>query len=88
LRAATLYEDYPYAEDPREVAKALGEKRWRPETVWLTEEALAAKTAAVACYRSQISTFWPDAGRMAAAVRAFAERVGRGKPAERYWLRR
>lgn len=80
------YEDYPYAaRDPLAVQAALEGEHWQTEVVLLSEEALRAKIAAIACYRSQISTFWPSTADMAASVRAFAEQVGNGKPAERYW---
>jgi LmbE family N-acetylglucosaminyl deacetylase len=84
--ALTYYEDFPYAEDPQAVQVALAKMRGRAELVLLSEDALEAKITAVACYRSQLSTFWADAMEMAAAVRAFAERAGGGIPAERYWL--
>jgi LmbE family N-acetylglucosaminyl deacetylase len=82
----TCYEEFPYAEDPRAVQAALAQGRWRAELVLLSEEALEARTAAIACYRSQLSTFWTDVTDMAAAVRAFAERPGSGSRAERYWI--
>jgi hypothetical protein len=53
--------------------------------VLLCEEALASKVAAIACYRSQLGTFWPGQAEMATSVRTFAERTGGGVPAERYW---
>ena len=82
----TYYEEFPYAEDPQAVQAALAKERGRAELVLLSDEALKAKITAVACYRSQLSTFWADATEMAAAVRAFAERTGSGMLAERYWL--
>lgn len=85
MHTLAYYEDYPYAEDPHAVQAALTERPDKAELVLLTEEALEAKTAAIACYRSQLSSFWADAMEMAVAVRAFAERTGNGKPAERYW---
>jgi len=81
----TYYEDFPYAEDPQATQAALERRQWQAELVPLPEEALEAKTAAVACYRSQLSTFWADVAEMAAAIRAFAERTGSGMLAERYW---
>ncbi len=85
-RLPVYYEDYPYAaRDPLAVQTALGEAHWQAELLPLSEEALQAKIAAIACYHSQLSTFWPGAAEMAASVRTFAERVGDGKPAERYW---
>jgi len=86
-RAPACYEDFPYAGDARVVQTAPGEGEWQEELVTLSEKALEARIAAIACYRSQISSFWADAAEMAAAVRAFAERTGDGEPAERYWKR-
>ncbi len=82
-----FYEDYPYAEDPQTVQDALGAQatQWQAESVPLTEEALEIKIAAIAQYRSQISTFWTSSAQMEAAIRAFAEQVGGGSLAERYW---
>lgn len=47
----------------------------------LSENALSAKIAAIACYHSQLSTFWHDHDEMAQRVRAYATEVG-----ERLWL--
>lgn len=80
----TCYEDFPYAGD-RQAAPEDG--RWREELAPLSEEALEVRIAAIACYRSQINSFWADEVEMAAAVRAFANRTGDGQPAERYWRR-
>jgi LmbE family N-acetylglucosaminyl deacetylase len=80
------YEDYPYAEQPDEVTAALDQDTLESELVQLDEDALAAKVAAIACYRSQISTFFADEAEMAARVRAYAEVVGSGQPAERLWV--
>ena len=81
----TYYEDFPYAEEPQAVRAALAGGRWQAQVALLSEGALEAKIAAIACYRSQLSTFWASPGEMAATVRAFAEKVGNGRPAERYW---
>lgn len=84
-RDLTYYEDFPYAEDSERVKAALGCWQWRAELVPLSPEALEAKIAAIARYRSQVSTFWDDKQDLAASVRAFAERTGEGVTAERYW---
>jgi len=84
-RALTYYEDFPYAEEPDSVIAALSGAWWREELVPLSQGALRAKTAAVAHYRSQISSFWGDRAEMEASLRAFAEKTGVGLPAERYW---
>jgi hypothetical protein len=60
-------------------------ERWQTELVLISQRALEAKTAAIACYRSQLSTFWSDLAEMEGAIRAFAEQTGNGRPAERYW---
>jgi len=68
------YEDFPYTEDPQAVQVALMKGQWQAESAPLSREALGAKIAAIACYHSQLSTFWADVAEMAAAVWAFAER--------------
>jgi LmbE family N-acetylglucosaminyl deacetylase len=79
------YEDFPYAEDLQEVEAALESAQWQINLTMVSEAALQAKIAAVGCYESQISTFWSGREEMAVRVRAFAERIGAGRPAERYW---
>jgi LmbE family N-acetylglucosaminyl deacetylase len=86
LEGVVHYEDYPYAARPEALEAALGAGLWQAELASLSQEALEAKIAAIACYSSQFSTLgWADAAEMAAAVRAFAEQSGGGEPAERYW---
>jgi LmbE family N-acetylglucosaminyl deacetylase len=82
-----FYEDYPYAERPEALTAVVGEGgEWQTEAVSLDERAMAAKTAAVACYRSQISTFFESEEEMAARLRAFAAIAGGERGwAERYW---
>jgi len=80
-QALTYYEDFPYAEDPQAVQAALAGTKAEIGLVMLSEEALAAKIAAIMCYRSQISTFWAGADHVAARVRAFARRTGDGEAA-------
>jgi len=79
------YEDYPYAENPDEVKAALGAGAFQAKLVELDEAALAAKVRAIACYRSQLSTFFADEAEMAARVRAYAEVVVGDQTAERLW---
>ena len=79
------YEDFPYAENPQAVQAAFERGCGQAELTLLSEEALQAKIAAIACYGSQLSTFWADETEMAASVRAFAERTGGRLPAERTW---
>ena len=84
-RKLIYYEDFPYAGDSQVVQTAPGGEQWQEELVTLSEKALEARIAAIACYRSQISSFWSDVAEMAAEVRAFAEQAGGGRLAERYW---
>jgi LmbE family N-acetylglucosaminyl deacetylase len=79
------YEEYPYAEKPEEVTRACGGDTLQAQLIKLDEDALLSKVRAIACYRSQISTFFQDEAEMAARVRAYAEVVGKGQPAERLW---
>jgi LmbE family N-acetylglucosaminyl deacetylase len=83
-----FYEDYPYAEDPQKLARA--RQRWTtpPDAtiVWLAEEDLAAKTAAIRCYASQLDVLFGGEPAVAERVRAYALAVGGGQGyAERYW---
>lgn len=82
------YTDYPYARDTAKIAEALarcGHPAARAEYVPFGDAAMEAKVAAVGCYASQLSTFWPDQATMRAALQQFA-RVGGGEGyAEAYW---
>ncbi len=81
------YEDYPYAETPDRMAHVWGASEWASDTIELSDRALAAKIGAFLQYRSQISTFFRDDDEVAQRIRAYAELVGNGQPAERYWRR-
>jgi hypothetical protein len=85
-RRVAYYEDYPYAEKSDEVTAATGRATLEANLVELDEAALAAKVAAIACYRSQLSTFFASESEMAARVRAYAGTVGAGRLAEHLWL--
>jgi hypothetical protein len=87
------YEDYPYAEQPERMAHVWGHadgaaREWVSETVELSEAALQAKIEAFLQHRSQISTFYRDDEEVRQRMRAYAELVGQGHPAERYWCKR
>lgn len=79
------YEEYPYAEDSQAVQLALAEDKDRLEalTYPLNTAARDAKVRAVAQHASQISTFWQDVERMAAAIDAYHIRTG----GETLWCR-
>lgn len=81
------YEDFPYA------ARAGGAEQAAALTAGLRAEVAAIgevldrKVAAIAAYQSQLPVLFDSAAAMPAAVRAYAEAVGGGAPAERYWRR-
>ena len=89
--AVQFYEDYPYAEDPHKLARALQSWASPPEAtvVCLSEEDLAAKTAAIRCYASQLDVLFGDESAVAGRVQAYALAVGGGAGyGERYWRSR
>lgn len=71
-----FYEDYPYAEKPGAVEMITDGSSLRLDLIPLDEAALAAKIRSVACYDSQISTFWPDLHTMGQALRGYAAHRG------------
>ena len=82
------YEEYPYTREPGAIEAALeafAPAQLEPVLRPLDATALQAKIEAIACYESQISTFWPDLNAMASDVRAVAAQAGGGQPAEREW---
>jgi hypothetical protein len=84
------FEDYPYVASlgnrwPDPARTVANDRPLTPELTRLSEADLSAKLAAIGAYVSQVSSFWPDAAAMAAAVRQFAEHTGGGAPAERVW---
>ncbi len=83
------YEEYPYAEHPEALEAVLGEREgWRVEIVTLDKETLEVKTAAVAQYRSQISTFFTGTDEIGVRLRDYATVAGEGGGwGERYWHR-
>ena len=81
------YEDYPYAEQPERMTHVWGAGEWVSETVGLSEAMLQAKIEAFLQHRSQISTFYRDVEEVRQRMRAYAEHVGQGQTAERYWRR-
>ncbi len=82
------YEDYPYAEQPEQLARVWGEDRWDSEAIGLSEAALQAKIEAFLCHRSQLSTFYRDEAEVAQRLRAYARSTGGGPLVERYWRRK
>ena len=96
------YEDYPYAEQPERMTHVWGDTApltdsahridaaddWVSETIELSGEALQAKIVAFLQHRSQISTFYQDEAEVEQRICAYAQAVGKGRLAERYWRKR
>jgi len=70
-----------------EVPTAAAQVGYAVNVVELGENAMKAKLKAIACYRSQLSTFFADQVELETRVRAYARAVGGGWPAERVWKR-
>ncbi|NWF69788.1 MAG: PIG-L family deacetylase [Chloroflexi bacterium] len=88
-----FYEDYPYCRVDGATERALeyfmwNEMRLEMQILWVSEAEVAAKIDAIACYASQISTFWHENNResLAADVRATMLRAGQQVLAERLWV--
>jgi LmbE family N-acetylglucosaminyl deacetylase len=77
------YEDYPYAADEAALI-AVTEDRpgWERTVVSINKRALKAKIEAVACYETQISSFWVDVEVMSGALTEQADRSG----GEGFWV--
>ena len=74
--APIYYEEYPYTAWPDALAAVLrGKPPMSAETVWLDAAALATKTAAVAAYASQLSSFFTGPDDLAAKLAEDGRRV-------------
>jgi LmbE family N-acetylglucosaminyl deacetylase len=84
------YEDYPYVERSEALAMVLGDgSGWWAQVIPLDGQALTVKAAAVACYRSQLSTFFASEAEITRRLQAYAAVAGGGNGwAERYWHRK
>jgi LmbE family N-acetylglucosaminyl deacetylase len=83
-----FYEDYPYVEREAGALEAAlaarGIDHWQPAAIPLNEDDLAAKIAAIACYRTQVDVLFGVPGAMPGEgarampgrIRAYAARVG------------
>ncbi len=76
------YEEFPYvlAREAMPVDIA-GEDTWRSQIIELSDEALAMRIEATACYRSQLSTFFRDRHDLVHTVSNFVQNAG----GERIW---
>lgn len=74
--ALLYYPDYPYAVKPDVDWSGKTEPNWRKECRDISAQALTAWQEAVACYASQISTFWSGRAEMNAALAAYLQSGG------------
>jgi LmbE family N-acetylglucosaminyl deacetylase len=81
------WEDYPYAGDPGVEVEPIAQRRSSglADIRLLSEDKLKRKIEAINCYASQHGVIFRFQGVPAAATQAYAERVGDGVPAERFW---
>ncbi|TVR23566.1 MAG: PIG-L family deacetylase [Anaerolineaceae bacterium] len=79
-----FYEDYPYA--AHQHAVSIPSHDVAPRLRYVGEREFEIKCAAIACYASQISTFWRDIAHMRRDLRDYMTVVGGGQLAERYWV--
>lgn len=77
-RPLWYYADYPYAaKDPSRVQSFLPQQA-QPEIFEITDQGVEAWLKGIACYPSQISSFWKSEEEMNEAVRQYAsEPIGR-----------
>ena len=85
--SVAFYEELPYIEAPEALEEALADKSsLQPETISLSEAALAAKVDAMGYYRTQIPVLYGNELAMSRRIRAVANAVaGRIGYAERIW---
>lgn len=85
--AIRFYAEYPYLNAERAIEAALAELALplvaRP--VVLSEQDIQAKIKAIACYKSQISTFWQSLAAMEDDVRQSSTHPHSGEYVERFW---
>lgn len=80
-----FYEELPYIETPGALEHALADKPdWQVEATPISEEALAAKIAAMAYYQTQLPVLYGSEDEMSRRVRAVAQEPDGGY-AERVW---
>lgn len=74
--ALRYYPDYPYVVGARgEASSVLGEA-WQQESYPVSPQGLRMWQTAIACYTSQLSTFWPDLAAMEEAIAAYWQAGG------------
>lgn len=82
-----FYAEYPYLNTSEAIEQALGyfSISLRPNNVILSKEDIQAKIKAIACYETQLSTFWKGLDAMEADVKRASTHPQTGDYVERYW---
>jgi LmbE family N-acetylglucosaminyl deacetylase len=85
-----FYEEFPYTRDEMAAERALEYFMWKEirldtQIFWVSESEVDEKTKAIACYTSQLSSFWKSENAMVQEIREVMLRAGRTVLAERYW---
>jgi len=82
-----FYVEFPYSKTDRSTEMALGaiDLPLEPADVVLSDAEMRAKIRAIACYDSQISTFWEDLAAMETDVRRAFTDLQSGAYVERFW---
>lgn len=82
-----FYEDYPYSANAHTYQQAMAHFPRKLESMLYPQKSshIRAKLGAIACYESQISTFWANLNDMKEAVQTHMKSVGNGALAERFW---
>ena len=82
-----FYVEFPYskADQSTELALSAIDLPLEPADVMLSDAEMEAKIKAIACYDSQISTFWEDLEAMDADVRRAFSDTESGSFVERFW---
>lgn len=82
--ALSYFEEFPYAKDPESVRAALTETDlWRFEIIALNQTHIRSRISAIACYASQLSTFFNDHDDLEHQVHTADDKYG----GERVWHR-
>jgi LmbE family N-acetylglucosaminyl deacetylase len=84
LAGVKFYTEYPYHRDTIAIDRALAHfapAQPRPQRIALNDADVSAKIRAIACYESQISTFWADHTAMANETRTIMQAAD-GVPVE------
>jgi len=82
-----FYAEYPYLNTDKAIDEALSHISisLTPNNVILDEDNIRAKIDAIACYESQISTFWKSLDAMETDVRQSSTFPETGEYVERFW---